>query len=108
MKIYINETQEILNVSSVTERLRQGVCALDININDSQMSLEELNTLFADNTTIKVVRIDLNGDEKIEVITDYPQIDRIQRRLVDETDITTVSLVKASTRANATETEIAN
>lgn len=96
MKIYVNETQEILNVSSVTERLRQGICALDININDSQASLEELNTIFADNTAIKIVRIDLNGDEKTEVITDYPQIDRIQRRLVDETDITTVSLVKAS------------
>lgn len=102
MKIFINGTKEVSNIGSVIERLRNdNSCVLDININDSELSPDELKALFAEISTINVVRNDLNGVERTAVFTDYTQIDRIQRKIGDETDITTVSLV----RAVQTETE---
>lgn len=98
MKIYINGTKEISNVGSVIERLRNdNSCALDININDSERTPDELKALFADIISVNVVRNDLNGIEQNAVFTNYTQIDRIQRKIGDETDITTVSLVRAVT-----------
>lgn len=96
MKIYINGKEEMLNISSVTERLRKdNTCVLDISINDSELAPDELKTMFEDITSVKIVRNDLNGDEKSAVFTDYTVIDKIQRKIGDETDITTVSLVRA-------------
>ena len=109
MKVYINESKEILNVSFVTEKIRSdGTFGLDISLNDTELTVGELKILFTPVTSIKVIRVDMNNEEQAVVFTDYTQIEKIQRRVSDETDITTVSLVKASTRADATETEIAN
>lgn len=101
MKIFINDTKEISNIGSVTERLRKddNSCVLDININDSERTPAELQTMFEDITSVKVVRNDLNGVEQSAVFTDYTQIDKIQRKIGDETDITTVSLVRAAVQA---------
>ncbi len=97
MKIFINGTKEILNVGSVIETLRRDMnCVLNININDSAMSPEDLKALFSEITAINVVRNDLNGVEQSETFTEYTQLDKVQRKIVDETDITTVSLVKAA------------
>ena len=96
MKIYINDTKEILNIGSVIERLRKdNTCALDISINDSELAPDELQTMFDDITSVKVVRIDRNGVEQPVVFTDYVLVDKIQRKIGDETDITIVSLVRA-------------
>lgn len=98
MKIYINGTKEISNIGSVVEKLRpDNICVLDININDSERNPDELREMFANITEIKVVRNDLNGKEQTAVFTDYTQIDKIQRKISEETDITVVSLVKADT-----------
>lgn len=95
MKIYINGKEEISNIGSVIEKLRKdNSCVLDININDSERTPDELNALFADVTSVKVVRNDLNGIEQSAVFTGYTQIDKIQRKIGDETDITTVSLTR--------------
>ena len=96
MKVYINGTKEMSNIGSVIERLRKdNSCVLDISINDSERTPDELSTLFAEVTSVKVVRNDLNGNERSTVYTKYTQIDKIQRKISDETDITTVSLVRA-------------
>ncbi len=96
MKIYINDTKEISNIGSVIERLRKdNSCVLDISINDSERTLDELGSLFAEVTSVKVVRNDLDSIEHSAVFTDYTQIDKIQRKIGDETDITTVSLARA-------------
>lgn len=96
MKIYINGTKEISNIGSVIERVRKdNSCVLDINFNDSEHAPDELKTMFEDVTSVKVVRIDLNGNERSTVYTEYTQVDKIQRKINDETDITTVSLVRA-------------
>lgn len=96
MKIYINDTIEISNIGSVTERLRtDNSCVLDISINDSERTPAELQAMFENISSVKVVRNDLNGVERSAVFTDYTQIDKIQRKVSDETDITTVSLARA-------------
>lgn len=107
MKIYINGTEEISNIGSVVEKLRKdNTCVLDVNINDSERTPDELSALFADIASINVVRTDLNGVEQTAVFTDYTQVDKIQRKIGDETDITTVSLVRAEqTEAVQTESE---
>ncbi len=95
MKILINGNVEILNIGSVVERLRGDTCVLDININDSERAPDELRALFEDVTEVKVVRTDLDDIEHSAVFTDYTLIDKIQRKIGDETDITTVSLARA-------------
>ncbi len=95
MKININGKEEISNIGSVIERLRKDhSCVLDININDSERSPDELRALFENVTEVRVVRTDLDGIEHSAVFTEYTLIDKIQRKIGDETDITTVSLVK--------------
>lgn len=95
MKILINGKDEILNVGSVAERLRGNNSAvLDIGINDSDMTVEKLGEMFSDVEEIEIVRTDLDGEEHSVVFIEYTQIDKIQRRIGDETDITVVSLVK--------------
>ncbi len=96
MKVIINGTKEILDVGAVTEKLRtDGSFALEITVNDLAEPLSELKAAFKDVVEIKAVREDLNGEEQTAIFTKYTVIDKIQRRVVDETDITTVSLVSA-------------
>ncbi len=97
MKIYINGTKEILNIGSVIEKLRKdGSYSLDININNFNESLapDELKTLFTDITSINIVRNDLDDIEHSVVFNDYTQIDKIQRKIGDELDTTTITLIK--------------
>ncbi len=104
MKIYINGTKEIFNIGSVIEKLRKdGDYSLDININnfDESLAPEELKTLFTDITSINVVRNDLDDIEHSVIFTDYTQIEKIQRKIGDETDITTISLIKKAKDDNA-------
>lgn len=97
MKVIINGTEEILDVSVVTEKLRNdGSFALEITVNDSAEPLDKLNSAFKDVTEVKVIREDLNGEEQTAVFTSYTTVEKIQRRVVDETDTTTVSLVRAA------------
>ncbi len=104
MKININGIEEISNIGSVIERLRKdNSCVLDININDSERSPDELRALFANVTSISVVRNDLDSIEHSAVFTGYTQIDKIQRKIGDETDITTVSLARAVQTATGSE-----
>lgn len=101
MKVFINGTNEITNIGSVVERLREDTCVLDININDSELPPDELQAMFADITEVKVIRNDLNGEEQTAVFTEYTQVDKIQRKISEETDITLVSLVRADAEGGA-------
>lgn len=95
MKVIINGTEEILDVGVVTEKLRNdGSFALEITVNDSAEPLDELNSAFKNVTEVKVIREDLNGEEQTAVFTSYTTVEKIQRRVVDETDTTTISLVR--------------
>lgn len=98
MKVIINGAEEILGVGVVTEKMRNdGSFVLEININDTAEPLDELKAAFKNVTEIEVIREDLNGEEQTAVFTKYTVIDKIQRKVVEETDITTVSLVSADT-----------
>ncbi len=98
MKVIINGTEEILGVGVVTEKMRNdGSFALEISINDTAEPLSDLKAAFKNVTEIEVIREDLNGEEQTAVFTKYTVIDKIQRKVVEETDITTVSLVSADT-----------
>ncbi len=98
MKVIINGAEEILGVGVVTEKMRNdGSFVLEININDTAEPLGELKAAFKNVTEIEVIREDLNGEEQTAVFTKYTVIDKIQRKVVEETDITTVSLVSADT-----------
>lgn len=98
MKVIINGTEEILGVGVVTEKMRaDGSFALEISVNDTTEPLSKLNAAFKNVTEVKVIREDLNGEEQTAVFTNYTVIDKIQRKIGDETDITTVSLVSADT-----------
>ena len=104
MKIYINEEKELLNISSVTERLRSdGACVLDINLNDTTITVDELKNLFTGIATIKIIRTDLNEVEQNTIFTDYTQIEKIQRRISDESDIMTVTLIKPNSISSTEE-----
>lgn len=92
MKILINDT-EMLKVASVTEKLRNDGCVLDIQLNDSTQSLTELKDMFDNINSITIIREDLNGEEKTCSFDQYTKIDNIKRRLVDATDITTITLI---------------
>ena len=104
MKIYINEERELLNISSVTERLRSdGTCVLDINLNDTTITVDELKNLFTGIATIKIIRIDLNEVEQNAIFTDYTQIEKIQRRICEESDIMTVTLIRPNSISSTEE-----
>ncbi len=96
MKVIINGAEEILGVGVVTEKMRNdGSFVLEININDTAEPLSELEAAFKNVTEVKVLREDLNGEEQTAVFTKYTVIDKIQRKIGDEIDITTVSLARA-------------
>lgn len=97
MKVIINGAEEILDVGIVTEKLRNdGSFALEINVNDYAEPLSKLEVAFKDVVEVKAVREDLNGKKKTTIFTEYTVLDKIQRRVVDATDITTISLVRAA------------
>lgn len=100
MKVIINGTEEILGVGVVTEKLRNdGSFALEITVNNYAEPLSKLEAAFKDVVEVKTAREDLNGKEQTAVFTEYTVLDKIHRRIVDETDITTVSLVRSAAQA---------
>ena len=104
MKIYINDEKEILNVSSAVERLRSNnTCGLDISFNDTSLTIDELKNLFTGIATIKIIRTDLNEVEQNTIFTDYTQIEKIQRRICEESDIMTVTLIRPNSISSTEE-----
>lgn len=98
MKIYINDKKEALNVDIITEKLQiDNTYVLNINLNDTTISVEKLNDIFTDIQSITAVRTDLNGEEHSVTFTEYTQVDRIQRKVTDEIDIMSITLIKPTT-----------
>lgn len=60
----------------------------DFTVVDNELKL-------ADVVSIKIIRTDLNGEVQSTIFTDYTKIDKIQRRISEESDIMTVTLIKA-------------
>lgn len=108
MKVYINDTREIQNVGAVVERLSDGsVFSLDIDINDSKQPLSEIKAGFADIEKISIFRVDLNGEQQTVTYSNYTVVDRIQRKILEDRDVTIVTLKSSGSVQEKKNTETA-
>ncbi len=95
MKIFINNTVELANVGSVVERKNNtNDNTLVISINDFFKPIDEVERIFSDIKSIKIVRKDLNDVEQAIEFTNYTVVDKIERKMSDISDTTLVTLIE--------------
>lgn len=98
LKIIINENTEVQNVDLVSEKKSnidgENKMTLVISIRDIQKDVETIEEIFNNITSLSLVKIDEDKKKITFNYNKYNILNKVERKINSNSDITTVTLVK--------------